>query len=199
MDYWSLWHFEMTIHGRTGTIDAWPIKTIPNQIRCVKSSNRSSTYSTGFERWLTPCSIHIKDVHKYWSTPGNHSSLERMETLYPRIWTHHRHILWSQKPDVLQNSSEIEQQTSQMVTLLIRIWHQTDTSARIKNDSIRRPIMMTRSWNWRTIGRRRNNHVTRKHVYQSVGHQFTRKNIEWERTGHRCEKRYGNTITRRTY
>ena len=116
----SIWHFEMMVHRGTGTIDAWPIKTIPNWIRHVKSGNRSSTNSTGFEQWLTPCSIHVKDIHRYWKeiqnirqrTPWNHSSFKRMETLYPRIWTHHHCIFRSQKPDVLQNGSETKWQTS---------------------------------------------------------------------------------------
>ena len=47
----SVWYLETTIYRRTSTIDAWPIKTVPNWIRCVKSGNRSGTHSIGFERW----------------------------------------------------------------------------------------------------------------------------------------------------
>ena len=50
----SVWHLKMTIHWRTSIVNAWPIETIPNWIRHVKSGNRSSTYSTGFEQWPNP-------------------------------------------------------------------------------------------------------------------------------------------------
>ena len=121
-----------------------------------------------------------------------------METLYPGIRIHHCHIVWSQKLDILQNSSETEQQTSQMVTLPLRIWHQIDTSTRIKDDSIRCIITMTWSWNRRTTGRRRNNYVTRKYVHQPTGYWFERQNIEQKRAGYRCEECYENVLTRKT-
>ena len=210
MDHWmsrSIWHIEKMIHWRTGTVSAWPIETILNQIRCVKSGNRSCAYSIGFKWQPTPCSIHVKDIHRYqkeiqniWQrTPWNHSILERMETLHPRIRTHHHCIFWSQKTDILQNSSENEWQTSQMVTLPLGIWHQIDTSAMIENNSIQYTLIMTRSWNRWTNGRRRNDHVTRKHVYQPSGYRFIRKSIEQKRTGYRCEKHHGNVTTRGTY
>ena len=112
----SIWHLETMIHWRTSTINAWPVKTIPNWIRHVKSGNRSSTHSIGLKWQLTSCSIHVKNVHRYWMkiqdlqqrTPWNHLSLERIKTLYLRIWTYHCHILWSQKPDIFQNSPETE-------------------------------------------------------------------------------------------
>ena len=172
MDDWmsrSIWHLETTIHWGTSTINAWSVKTIPNQIGRIKNGNRSCTYSIGFEWRLTPCSVHVENIHRYWKeiwdiwqgTLWNHLSLERIETLLPRIWTHHHCIFWSQKLDILQNNPQTEQQTSQMVTLSLGIWHQIDTPTRIKNDSIQCTNTMTTSWNWRTIGRRRSNRVTR--------------------------------------
>ena len=69
MDHWmsrSIWHLETMIHWRTSIIDAWSVETIPNQIRCIKSGNRSCTHSIGFEWRLTPCSVHVKNIHGYW-------------------------------------------------------------------------------------------------------------------------------------
>ena len=85
----SIWHPEMTIYRRTSTINAWPVKTVLNWIRCIKSGNRSSAYSTRLGWWPTSCSICVKNAHRYWNkiqnlwqrTPWNHSILERMETL----------------------------------------------------------------------------------------------------------------------
>ena len=105
----------------------------------------------------------------------------------------------TQELDVLQNCSKTEWQTSQMVALALRIWHQIDTSTGIKNNSIRCTITKTQSWNRRTTGRRKNGHVTREHVHQPTGYWLARKNIERKRTGYRCEECYGNIITRRTY
>ena len=158
----SIWCLEMMIHWRTSIVNAWSIKTVPNQIRCIKSGNRSCTYPVGFKWQLTPSSLYVENVHGHWKkiwnlqqrTPWYHSSSKRMETLYPRIRTHHHHIFWSQKPDILQNSTETKQQASQMVPLSLWIWHQIDTLTRVKNDSIWCTVMTIWSWNRRTNGRR---------------------------------------------
>ena len=74
MDHWmprSVWHLEMMIHWRTSIVNAWPVKTVLSQIRCIKSSNRSCTYSIGFEWRPTPCSIHVKNIHGYWKEIWN--------------------------------------------------------------------------------------------------------------------------------
>ena len=174
-----------------------PILLMPDQAKLFQIESDASKVATGavltqLKWWPTSCSIYVENVHGYWKeiwnlwqrTPWNHSSLERMETLYPGIRTHHCCIFWSQELDVLQNSSETEWQTSKMVALPLRIWHQIDTSTRIKNGSVRCTITTTQSWNRRT-GRRRNDHVTRKHVYQPTGYRSTRKNIKLKRTGYR--------------
>jgi hypothetical protein len=62
-------------------------KTIPNRIRCIQSSNRSSLNPIIFQRWSTPMLIYFQSDRTELQnirlgTTRNNSSTRRMETLY---------------------------------------------------------------------------------------------------------------------
>ena len=132
-----------------------------------KSGNWSCTHPNRFKWRQTPCSFLISDIYGHrttiWNirlkTLRNHLSIERMVTLYPRIWTHDGCTFWPQELDIFQNRTEIKQPTSTMVTVSFWIRYKTDTYARNKNNTIRFIILTSGSWD-RWINRKRESNTT---------------------------------------
>ena len=112
-----------TVHWRTGPCNAWPYETFSDQMWCFKICLRSSAHPTGLEQRLTPLCLHLQNILAYqeelWNlwlgVISDHSGTGGMETLHSRVPTH------NSQSDLLQRSKEIEQKTSMMVALPVRI------------------------------------------------------------------------------
>jgi RNase H-like domain found in reverse transcriptase len=87
------------------------------------------------------------------------------------VYSDHKNLMYFQTAQKLND---------QMVVIPVRVQPKAYPLTRNKNGSIRRPLQMTRLWNRRTNGRRRQGCIARKPLYQPVGHRVAETNIEQE-------------------
>ena len=116
-----------------------------------------------------------------------------MVPLHSRIKSWNDHLFGSQEPDLFPDSTEVESQTSAMVTSVTGIWHQVNPFTRRQNDLVRYPFSMTwlhtrqRHWQWRYDPPTRQIIQTDIINYSFNRHRPSTENCEFGRPWHRSD------------
>ena len=121
-------------------------------MRRIEMGIWSRPYATGHQRRPTPLCLYFMDLFPDRTklrnlrprTSQRDLSPSRMASLYSRIKPRNDHLLGSQKPDLFPDGTEVESQTSAMVTSIIRIRHQINPFTRRQDDFIGHPLATTR-------------------------------------------------------
>jgi len=129
----SIWEIERRIPESTSAPDTQFNETIHHWIWCLQVHHWGSYTTKGHEQRLPPLWIYITllwhDTTKLWNIwPRTHGHSPRpwdMVTLPPRIPFPHGDPLWPQESHILQNCPKIEQITSSIESIPIRIWFET--------------------------------------------------------------------------
>ena len=91
-------------------------------------------------------------------------------TVYPRFQSYHDNLFWSSEPYLLPECSKAEQKTSSLVSLPLRIWHQTDPPSGIKDGPIWCAVLMTGPDPWHGSQQWKHDIVTRWSIFEPPWH-----------------------------
>ena len=129
----SVWEIERRIPENTSASDAWLNETIHHQIWCLQVCHWGSHTTKRHERRLPLLWIYISllrcDTIKLWNIwprTHRHSLCSwNMVTLPPRIPFPHGDPIQPQKTSCTSEAPEVEQTTSSIEPIPVRIWFET--------------------------------------------------------------------------